>query len=415
MNGAKSILLSTGMKSLLAAAFVCSALFAAGQEKASSLPASAAESAVQTCPDPLIGSDGKEVSSPERWEKVRRGEILELFRANVYGRNPVERPDSLRIEAVGEADDAMEGMAVRRQFDISYKGPGGEGKFRLLLFVPKAARKPVPAFLFICNRGKKNIDPDREEKSPFWPAEEIVSRGYAAAAFFNGDVAPDRPDAFLKEGAAAIFDSQEGRKPDSWGAIGVWAWGASRAMDCLEAVPEIDKGKVAVVGHSRGGKTALWCGAQDIRFAMAVSNGSGCSGAAMARGKKGEHVADINKTFPHWFCGNYKKFDNAEASLPVDQHMLIALMAPRLVYVASAQDDAWADPASEFRSCILASPVYALFGLKGPGQGSMPAIEKPLHSGVIAYHIRPGVHDLTLYDWNRFMDFADLKWKGSAP
>jgi hypothetical protein len=209
-----------------------------------------------------------------------------------------------------------------------------------------------------------------------------------------------------------IFDPPDRRKGDSWGTIAAWAWGASRALDYLCEDKDIDKTRVGVIGHSRGGKTALWAGAQDERFALTISNDSGCTGAAIARDKKGESVAKINTSFPHWFCENYKKFSNREADLPVDQHELVALMAPRLVYVASATEDAWADPPNEFKSCVLASPVFKLFGLTGIESDQMPKPDAPLQGGTIGYHLRTGKHDLTEHDWKCYMDFADRHWKG---
>lgn len=357
-------------------------------------------------PDPLTLSSGQRVTSPEMWKEKRRPELLELFRTHIYGRMPVGRPDTLRFVVKSVTPGMMDGKATRKQIEITYQGPGGKGAFDLLLFVPSEAAKPVPAFLLICNRGQDNIDPTREIKSPFWPAEEIIARGYAAAAFVVSQIDPDQHDGF-QNGVHGLFDQKRG--PDAWGTIAAWAWGASRAMDYLESDADIDARRVAVVGHSRGGKTALWAGAEDERFALVVSNNSGATGAAIARGKKGESVAQINKAFPHWFNENYKKYDGREDDLPVDQHELLALIAPRRVYVASASEDAWADPASEFRSSVLAEPVYRLFGLSGVGTDQMPEPETPLHGGGIGYHVRTGGHSLTPYDWHRFLDFADKR------
>lgn len=357
-------------------------------------------------PDPLLTLGGERVATAAAWQTTRRPEVLELFRTHVYGRAPVGKPAGLKFETFDSAADAMDGKATRRQVRISYRGPGGEGAVHLVLFTPNAAKRPAPCFLLICNRpAGENIDPTRKVKSPFWPAEEIIARGYAAAAFFNGDVVPDRHDGF-KSGVFAIYDTAP-RPADAWGAIAAWAWGASRALDYLVTDPAIDARRVAVVGHSRGGKTALWAGAEDERFAMVVSNDSGCTGAALARGKQGEHIRDINRGFPHWFNDNYKRFADREDDLPLDQHMLAALIAPRLLYIASATEDSWADPRSEFLAGVHANPVFGLFGIQGLASAAMPNADTPIHEGHIGYHLRTGKHNLTEYDWGCFMDFAD--------
>jgi pimeloyl-ACP methyl ester carboxylesterase len=356
-------------------------------------------------PDPLVMHSGEKAISTEIWRSKRRPEILELFRENVYGRAPVGRPQDMKFAVTDLSEDALDGKARRKLVTISYRGPGGEGAIHLVLFVPKNAREPAPCFLLICNRGQENIDPTRKVKSPFWPAEQIVARGFAAAVFLNADVAPDKDDGF-SSGVHKIFAPADGRKPDSWGTIAAWSWGASRVMDYLETDKDIDVKRVAVVGHSRGGKAALWAGAEDERFAMMVSNESGSTGAALARGKGGEHIQDINAHFPYWFCQNYKRYNNREQDLPVDQHMLLALAAPRLLYVASASEDAWSDPKAEFQSAVAAGPVYRLFGTDGVSSNQMPKPEAPLQAGHIGYHLRTGKHNLTEYDWDRFMDFA---------
>lgn len=356
-------------------------------------------------PNPLRCEDGTVVTNAYSWNSARRAEVLNLFRQNIYGRAPVGRPDSLKFQVEDSSEHFMDGAARRKLVRITYSGRGGEGAIRLVLFTPTKRSGPVPCFLLICNRGPDNIDATRTVKSSFWPAEAIVAEGFAAAAFLNTDVAPDSKDAWQK-GAHKIYDGEKGRTPESWGTIAAWAWGASRVMDYLVTDPGIDPKKVAVVGNSRGGKTALWAAAEDERFAMAVSNDSGSTGAAMARGKTGERIRDINRGFPHWFCENYKEFNDRESELPVDQHMLLGLIAPRLLYVASASEDAWADPRSEFQSAVLATEVYKLLGARGISHTTFPEPEKPLHDGAIGYHVRTGKHNLTEYDWAQFMLFA---------
>ena len=359
-------------------------------------------------PDPLTTAGGDKVTSAEMWRQTRRPEILELFRTHVYGRMPVGRPASLKFEVRETVRGVMDGAATRKQVKISYRGPGGEGAINLVLFTPAKVRR-APCFLLICNRGATNIDPTRVVKSGFWPAEQIVARGYAAAAFLNADVDPDRHDGFTN-GVHGIFDSYGSqRPPDAWGTIAAWAWGASRVMDYLETDADIDARRVAVVGHSRGGKAALWAGAEDERFALVISNDSGCGGAALARRRqpKAETIQAINQKFPHWFCDNYRRYGGKEDDLPVDQHMLAALIAPRLLYIASATEDLWADPEGEFLCGVEASPVYRLFGLEGLNATRQPSPDTPVQEGAIGYHLRTGKHDLTEFDWKCYLDFAD--------
>ncbi|MFA1822298.1 acetylxylan esterase [Virgibacillus oceani] len=356
-------------------------------------------------PNPLITLEGDKIENKAQWQQVRRPEVLELFRDNIYGRASVDRPDSLEFDVVDVKEDMMDGEATRKQIDISYEGPNGEDEFRLLLFVPNDIDRPVPTFLFMNNRGYENMDPDREEKTEFWPAEEIIDNGYAAAVFQVSEVAPDSPDSF-DEGVHGVFDPQEEtRASDAWGTIAGWSWGASRAMDYLETELTIDSNRVGVVGHSRGGKAALWAGAIDERFDLVISNNSGNTGAAISRGKVGETIEDINTSFPHWFNENYKSYNGNEYDLPVDQHMLIASMAPRLVYVSSASEDTWADPESEFLSLKYAESVYQLFGMEGLEINNMPDNDTPSHGEGMGYHVRTGEHNLKIYDWENFMDF----------
>jgi len=368
-------------------------------------------------PDPLTTANGTKVGSAVAWRQQRRPEILELFRTHVYGRMPIGRPESLKFEVTDVTHGMMDGAATRKQVRISYRGPGSAGAIHLLLFVPEKAAKPAPCFLLICNRGLGNIDPTRTKQSSFWPAEQIVARGYAAAVFLNEDVAPDHADEF-STGAYSIFETPGQQRPaDAWGSIAAWAWGASRAMDYMETDHDIDSRRVVVIGHSRGGKTALWCGAEDERFAMVVSNESGCGGAALARRKQptAESIKKINDQFSYWFCENYKKYNDREEELPVDQHMLATLIAPRLLYISSANEDLWADPEGEFLSAVHAGPVYRLLGSQGVESEHWPAPEVPLHGGSIGYHLRKGKHDLTKYDWCEFMDFADRHLKTTVP
>jgi hypothetical protein len=360
-----------------------------------------------TLPEPLPRV-GANTWTPDEWRK-RRSAILELFRAHVYGRSP-GRPERLRFEVIEEAARAMDGAATLKRIAIVSTQAGREHRFELTLFVPNAKQGPVPVFLLLNNRPVSNTDPTRRELSDFWPAEQVIARGYGIAAIQNNELAPDDKDRY-REGVMRLFENGTAARPDNaWAALGAWAWGASRAMDYFATDPRVDAKHVAVVGHSRGGKAALWAGAEDERFALVVSNESGEGGAALTRRDFGETLARITNAFPHWFADKYASFKDRVGSLPVDQHMLLALVAPRALYVASADEDLWSDPRGEFLSQVHASPVFALWGDRAIGEGEMPPLNQPLIVGRRAYHVRRGVHNLTRYDWQSFMDFADTLW-----
>jgi hypothetical protein len=337
----------------------------------------------------------------------------------VYGRSP-GRPERLRFEVVEEDPRAMGGAATLRRVVVVSGHAGREHRFGLTLFLPNAAPgappRPAPVFLLLNHRPAGNADPARRVRSDFWPAEELVARGYGAAALQVAELAPDDAARF-RDGAIRLFEGAVARpRPaNAWGALAAWAWGASRAMDYLETDPGVDARRVAVVGHSRGGKAALWAGARDERFALVVANASGEGGAALSRRHFGETVAEVTRAFPHWFADRYRAYGGREAALPADQHMLLALVAPRALYVASADEDLWADPRGEFLSLAGASPVYALWGDPPVGEGDMPPLDRPLAAGRRGYHVRRGGHDLTAFDWARFADFADARWRPGAP
>lgn len=367
-------------------------------------------------PDPLASADGRAIRTVADWDTLRRPELLELFRQHVYGRVPASAADAVATLAIEREDQgarapAFDCSALRRRAQIRYEGPGGAGAIRATMYSP-AHDKPKGCVVLIVNRSRRIIDDAETSPREFWPVREIVARGYATVAFHYGDIATDKPEACFESGVFQAFDPKETpRAPDAWGAVAAWAWGASRVVDYVKSEPDLAGVPVVVAGHSRGGKTALWCAAQDTRVALAIGNDSGTAGAAMARVSTGETIARINTVFPHWFALNYRAFNDRPETLPIDQHLLVSLIAPRLAYVASASEDANADPRAEFASCLGAWPVYALHDLRGVAPATFPAPGESRHDGSIGYHLRHGEHDLRLADWTEFLNFADARLK----
>jgi hypothetical protein len=372
-------------------------------------------------PDPLELTSGKPVTDEKVWWDERRPEILRLFENEVYGKTPAAETE-VSFTVTSADTSALKGRAIRKEVILYFAADTQGPSMSLLLYLPKRV-KPVPVFLGLNFDGNHTLADDpgisisasweakthqRGEDSLSWPVERIIERGYGLATVYYGDIDPDFDDDF-RNGIHPLFYTDAQTKPGlhEWGSIGAWAWGLSRALDYLEADKAVDARKIVAIGHSRLGKTALWAGAQDQRFAIVVSNNSGCGGAALSKRIFGETIASINTNFPHWFCRQFKYYSNNEAALPVDQHMLIALIAPRPVYIASAEDDRWADPKGEFLGALYAGPVYKLLGKDGLPVNEQPPPNIPV-TGTIGYHIRSGGHALTRYDWERFMDFADM-------
>lgn len=386
-----------------------------------------------TLPDPLVFENGKPVRTAREWKERRRAEILDLFAANVFGRSP-EPPKSLRYQVFDEDPHALGGKAMRKQVSIYFSSGDDAHKADLLLYLPAGTRKPVPVILSLNFGGNQSVSRDPGVKLPtLWDrkthehrlaseesrgtdtgldVEKTLARGYGFATIYYQDIEPDflggyeqgiRP-LFLKPGQAAPA-------PDEWGAIGAWAYGLSRALDYLEREKGVDAKRVAVMGHSRLGKTALWAGAMDPRFAMVISSCSGEGGASLARRNYGETVRNLVDVFPYWFCANFQKYADHADQLPVDAHELIALSAPRPVYVTAAEDDKWADARGMFLACAGAGPVYRLLGAQDLGTDQMPALNEPiLHT--LAFHFRTGQHAVTAFDWDQFLNFVDMHLRG---
>lgn len=387
-------------------------------------------------PDPLIFENGKPVSNTSEWYSERRPEILELFEEEVYGRVPDFEFNQVYL--LNDFDSsALNGKAIRKQLTIKVIVNDNSLDINVLIFLPKS-ESPVPAFLGYNFNGNHTIHSDstifitrnwvenkedlgiinnqanensRGYKSSRWPVELIIDHGFALATVYYGDVDPDFDDDFQNGIHGLVYNGSDIPSSDEWGSIAAWAWGLSRVMDWLETDPAIIARKVIVTGHSRLGKTALWAGAIDERFAAVISNNSGCGGAAISRRQFGETVERINTSFPHWFCDNFNDYNNKEKNLPVDQHMLIALMAPRPVYIASATEDLWADPKGEFLAAQAADTVYEFLGLPGLSIKTMPEPEHPAMDGYIGYHLRSGKHDITSWDWKQYLNFFSFHLK----
>ena len=396
--------------------------------------------------DPLKTTDGRTINSPELWNTVRRPELLKLFANEMYGHSPL--PLDVAIMQTIESDIRMtifsqpsgivfDGKGTRHWYRLAFhKGMSpnrDDTEIDVLIYTPNNVTGKVPAFIGLNFQGNHTVDSDpgirlapvwqnrervpaREEErgaqASRWCIEKILDRGYAVVTAYYQHIEPDF-DGGRQFGVRQLIAKLGAPNEDN--AIATWAWGLSMIREFVSQRYadrlNIDPDKIIVIGHSRLGKAALWAAAQDEKFAMAISNDSGCGGAALTRREFGETVHRINTAFPHWFNGNFKKYNHDVNALPFDQHELIALIAPRPVYIASAVEDRWADPKGEFLSGLYADPVYRLLGTDGiAGITEMPELNKSV-GGTIGYHIREGKHDVTEFDWEQFLNFADKHFK----
>ena len=378
-------------------------------------------------PDPLVFNNGQPVRSARDWQR-RRGEIVELFEANVFGRSPKPKRTTFKVFDVDKT--ALGGRAVRKQVTIYFSTKKNGPRADLLIYTPAGASKPVPIFLTLNFWGNQAVINDPGIRLPtIWDpkthvrqqaseasrgkdtefeVEKTLARGYGFATICYQNIEPDFKGGYV-DGIRPLFFKPGQSEPaaDDWGAIGAWAYGLSRAMDYLEKDKEVDARRVAIMGHSRLGKTVLWAGALDRRFAMVISSCSGEGGASLYRRKYGEMIANLVGAFPYWLSISFQKFVGHSDQLPVDAHELIALIAPRPVYVTGAEDDRWGDPKGEFLAGVAAGPVFRLLGARGLGTDQMPPLNQPIMH-TVAFHIRTGKHAVTAFDWDQFLTFADM-------
>ncbi len=391
-----------------------------------------------TIPDALTLANGQPVKDAKTWTDVRRPELIAIFEDQVYGKTPILMPE-IRYSEVLSDWSALKGKAIRKQVTV-YFTPHNDGpQMHILLYLPKDAKGLVPVFLGLNFNGNHTVHADpgilandvwvrdpasttkptkmlhlppddrtRGSDSNAWQVEKILSKGYGLATVYYGDIEPDFVGGADNGVRPVLLESTE-RKMEDWSAIGAWAWGLSRAVDYLKTEKAIDARHIALIGHSRLGKAALWAAAQDPRFALVVSNESGKGGASLLKRGYGETTDHLNDAFPHWFNANYKQYTGHPEKLPIDGNELLALVAPRPLYVASAEDDRGSDPKGEFLAALDAGKVYKLLGRRGLPVKAMPAMDQPVMADV-GYHMRAGKHDVTAFDWDQYLAFADAQW-----
>lgn len=381
-------------------------------------------------PNPLILQDGTALTTVQQWREQRRPELLRLFENEVYGKTLVGRPEHLKFVVRETRKNARGGKATRLRVGVLFEGTEEGRQMEMLVYLPNHVKGRVPLFWGLNFDGNFTIteEPDIplphhyvnglfENKPPanrateaqrginrrMWPIDLILERGYGLATTCYGEVEPDMANQWW-HGPRVL-----GGKPKDgdWGAIGAWAWALSRGMDYLETNPRVDARRVAIFGFSRLGKTAMWAGAQDERFAAVISQNSGKGGVAVLKRLAGEPVAHLaGQDLGHWFTPRFAFYSNNEAALPVDGHELAALIAPRPLLILSGEKDSWSDPMSEFLGGLGADPVYRLLGTDGLGAKEFPAPQRLINS-TIGYYLRPGGHDVTLEDWQAALDFVD--------
>lgn len=344
------------------------------------------------------------ISKPEdlqNWQK-RRAEILTLFEEYEYGKNPEISFDAIKLSLNERLE--LKDSYIRDTYGLVFIK---DKKFCGLQYemLYKCGSSHLPAILHINTFSSNPIGYMREAKNDgfaeIFPMKRIVDEGYVAINCFVDKISADDPE-ICKKGILEIAPPEG---DNGWCALSTWAWATSRIIDQLIGNPLIDMNRIAICGCSRAGKTALWCSAQDTRIAAVFASVSGCCGAAMHRGKHGETIDQITEVFPHWSCKRFKEYRNREDDLPMDQHMLLALIAPRPLYISSASLDDWAHPEKEFESCVRVSELYNALRKKGLSSYEFPNPDTPIKGGDIEYHLREGEHGCKLYDWDQVLPF----------
>jgi hypothetical protein len=394
-------------------------------------------------PDPLVLRSGEPVRTAAQWREQRAPELRALFEHYEYGVFPA-KPQTQAVTLLRTDPTALGGKATLKELEVRCTQP--DATVYLLVLIPNRREKPAPCFLGMNFHGNYALLPDpairmpsgwvssvrlgappglaaeavRGKERDVWNVEQIIDRGYAFASFFSGDVVPDKPDLARKRLEDFVSPGGDPAAPTAPAVIGAWAWGFSRMLDHLVTEPGIDSARIAAVGHSRNGKTALWAAAMDSRFALLIASQAGCGGSAPCRvppelavlGRNGrptvETVSVINRVMPHWFCGNFKAFGDAVEKLPFDQHALLALCAPRPVLLSNATEDLWANPSGQWSMLRAADPVYRLVCGEGCETEQAPPVGKLLKSR-LGFFIRPGAHSMNTEDWSAWLEFAD-RW-----
>jgi hypothetical protein len=377
-----------------------------------------------TLPDPLTMKNGKKVTDTSTWLKKRRPEIVQLFEEIQFGKAPA-KPSTLSFNVFDKGTPVFDGKAIRKQVTIYFTKDTSNHKMDLLIYIPAKVTKPVPLLLGISFNPNCLVVDDPGVKcgmmwkdgklipattSPFKKVDvqKFIDKGIAYATVYYGDIEPDFKgginygirSVYLKPGATQVGVNE-------WGAVAAWSWGLSRAMDYIETDKDIDVKRVALTGASRLGKTVLWAGARDTRFAMVIASISGECGAALSRRNYGETVAHMTDTGRYFFqfAPHYHDYANRVNELPVDGHMLISLIAPRPLLLQTGSTDYWSDPKGEYLAAQAAEPVYQLFGKKGVGQGPFPAPKDDSMLNLLGYYMHDGPHTVLPEDYDIFLRF----------